>query len=78
MAEASICRSLPRRCLGAIDRVLEVEAIRLYEEAAAYCGRVRDFAHHGLFAGILRDELMHLDELGKMEADLPQQEPRYA
>lgn len=62
----------------AIDRVLEVEAIRLYEEAAAYCGRVRDFAHHGLFAGILRDELMHLDELRKMETDLPEQEQRYA
>ena len=62
----------------AIDRVLEVEAIRLYEEAAAYCARVRDFAHHSLFAGILRDELMHLDELGKMEADLPEKEQRYA
>ena len=61
-----------------IDRVLEVEAVRLYEEAAAYCMRVRDFAHHGLFAGILRDELMHLDELGKMEADLLEKEPRYA
>lgn len=69
------------RTLGemiAIDRVLEVEAIRLYEEAAAYCMRVRDFAHHSLFAGILRDELMHLDELGKMEADLPEKEQRYA
>lgn len=62
----------------AIDRVLEVEAIRLYEEASAYCTRVRDFPHHSLFAGILRDELMHLDELGKMEADLPQKEARYA
>ncbi|ODU04231.1 MAG: bacterioferritin [Thiobacillus sp. SCN 63-1177] len=62
----------------AIDRVLEVEAIRLYEEAAAYCARVRDFGHHGLFAGILKDELMHLDELGKMEADLLEKEQRYA
>jgi bacterioferritin len=62
----------------AIDRVLELEVIRLYEEASAYCTRVRDFTHHSLFAGILRDELMHLDELGKMEADLPQKEPRYA
>lgn len=62
----------------AIDRVLEVEAVRLYEEAAAYCARVRDFAHHGLFTGILRDELMHLDELRKMEAGLPGKEQRYA
>lgn len=62
----------------AVDRVLEVEAIRLYEEAAAYCARVRDFDHHNLFAGILRDELMHLEELGKMEAELTDKEKRYA
>ena len=61
-----------------IDRVLEVEAIRLYEEAAAYCGRVRDFSHHALFVGILRDELQHLDELAKMAAGLPEKEQRYA
>ena len=61
----------------AIDRGLEVEAIRLYEEAAAYCGRVRDFAHHALFTGILRDELQHLEELAKMEASLPAKEQRY-
>jgi bacterioferritin len=64
--------------LIAIDRVLEVEAIRLYEEAAAYCARVRDFAHHKLFTGILGDELTHLDELAKMEAELPDKEQRYA
>jgi bacterioferritin len=62
----------------AIDRVLEVEAIRLYEEAAAYCARVRDFAHHNLFAGILSDELTHLEELAKMEAGLPEKEKHYA
>lgn len=61
-----------------IDRVLEVEAIRLYEEAAAYCARVRDFAHHALFDKILRDELQHLDELDKMSAALPDTERRYA
>lgn len=85
LGAAPVAMQLPPVRLGrnlgemiAIDRVLEVEAIRLYEEAAAYCGRVRDFAHHGLFAGILRDELMHLDELRKMEADLPEQEQRHA
>lgn len=61
-----------------IDRVLEVEAVRLYEEAAAYCTRVRDFAHHALFAKILRDELQHLDELDKMTASLATKEQRYA
>ena len=61
-----------------IDRVLEVEAVRLYEEAAAYCTRVRDFAHHALFAQILRDELQHLDELDTMGSALHEKERRYA
>lgn len=62
----------------AIDRVLEVEAVRLYEEAAAYCARVRDTAHHALFDRILRDELQHLEELAKMSASLPNKEKRHA
>lgn len=62
----------------AIDRLLEVEAVRLYEEAAAYCTRVRDFGHHALFTKILRDELMHLDDLDKMAASLAAKELRYA
>jgi bacterioferritin len=62
----------------AIDRVLEVEAVRLYEEAAAYCTRVRDFGHHALFVQILRDELQHLDELDKMNSTHREKERRYA
>lgn len=61
-----------------IDRVLEVEAVRLYEEAAAYCTRVRDAGHQALFAQILRDELQHLDELDKMRSDLNEKERSYA
>lgn len=62
----------------AIDRVLEIEAVRLYEEAAAYCARVRNFEHHNLFKAILGDELTHLEELAKMEAVLSDKEKRYA
>ncbi|HQT30503.1 MAG TPA: ferritin-like domain-containing protein [Thiobacillus sp.] len=62
----------------AIDRVLEVEAVRLYEEAAAYCWRVRDDGHHALFSKILRDELQHLDELDKLSASLLTKEKRCA
>ena len=62
----------------AIDRVLEVEAVRLYEEAAAYCVRVRDAEHHALFQQILHDELEHLRELDRMEAGLRTKEKRYA
>jgi bacterioferritin len=54
-----------------IDLILETEAIRLYEEAAGYCVRVRDFEHQTLFAKILNDELTHRVELTRMEADLP-------
>ncbi len=62
----------------AIDRVLEVEAVRLYEEAAAYCIRVRDAGHHALFSKIMHDELHHLDELDKMSASQQPKEKRYA
>lgn len=62
----------------AIDRVLEVEAVRLYEEAAAYSARVRDGVHHALFQKILNDELEHLQELDRMEAELARKEKRYA
>jgi len=62
----------------AIDRVLEVEAVRLYEEATAYCARVRHGAHHALLQKILNDELEHLQELDRMEADLRSKEKRYA
>ena len=62
----------------AIDHVLEVEAVRLYKEAAAYCARVRNFEHHNLFTAILRDELTHLEELAKLETLLPDKERRYA
>lgn len=54
----------------AIDIALEIEAIRLYEEAAEYCMRVRDFEHHALFGAILGDELTHREELAKMESSL--------
>lgn len=62
----------------AIDRVLEVEAVRLYEEAATYCTRVRDFGHHALFSQIMRDELQHLDDLDKMIATHSTKEKSYA
>ena len=46
-----------------IDRHLEIEAIRLYEEAAAYCARRQDAQTHALMRSILDDELGHLKEL---------------
>ena len=55
-----------------IDRVLEIEVIRLYEEAAHYCARMRDVETQTLFAGLLQDELGHLRELDRMLTEIHQ------
>lgn len=49
-----------------IDRDLEIEAVRLYEEAAHYCARMRDGETQTLFGGLLQDEIGHLRELDRM------------
>ncbi|MHB1300658.1 MAG: ferritin-like domain-containing protein [Burkholderiales bacterium] len=53
-----------------IDRQLEMEAIRLYGEAADYCERFGDAAMAGFFHGLMRDEEHHLGELDRMLASL--------
>lgn len=50
-----------------IDRVLEIEAVRLYEEAVQYCERTRNQHDRELFASILADEIAHLKELDELE-----------
>ena len=54
-----------------IDRQLEIEAIRLYEEAAAYCARRQDGETLQLLRAILDDELGHLRELDQQLSELP-------
>lgn len=46
-----------------IDRALEIEAIHAYDDAARYCARIGDRATEGLFAGLLREELEHLESI---------------
>ena len=53
-----------------IDRGLEIEAIRLYEEAAHYCGRRQDVETQALMQAILEDELGHLRELDQQLSQL--------
>lgn len=55
-----------------IDRNLEIEAIRMYEEAAHYCARMRDGETRDLFAGLMRDELEHLKKLDRKLAEIHQ------
>ena len=54
-----------------IDREIEVDAIRLYEEAAAYCVRRQDGETLQLMRSILEDELGHLRELDQQLSALP-------
>jgi bacterioferritin len=46
-----------------VDREIEIEVIRLYEEASHYCARVRDNETQILFARLLQDELGHLRDI---------------
>ena len=59
------------------DRVLEVEAAHLYEEAARYCARARDERCRALFTKILDDEVEHIQELDVWMRSL-RTEPAYA
>ena len=46
-----------------IDRDIEIEVIRLYDEAAAYCERTRQPEPHALFVRLLSDEQGHLGDI---------------
>jgi len=52
--------------LLAADRVLEVDAVRLYQEAVAHARRMRDADSVALLEGILDEELRHVRELDGM------------
>lgn len=52
--------------LLAADRRLEVDAVRLYQEAAAHARRVRDNDSAALLESILAEELAHVQALDGM------------
>ena len=49
-----------------INRELEMDAIRLYEEGSHYCARIRDSETQALFEDILQEEVGHLRELERL------------
>lgn len=49
-----------------INRLLEIEAIRLYEEGSHYCTRIHDSDTKALFEEIMKDEIGHLGELERL------------
>ena len=53
-----------------IDRLLEIDVIRLYEEAAFYCGRRQDWETQALMQALLQDELGHLQDLDRQLSEL--------
>lgn len=57
-----------------INRGIELEAVRLYEEAAGYCERVRDYENRDLFIAILQDEIGHLEDIDRMKKGLSETE----
>jgi bacterioferritin len=54
--------------LLAADRRLEVDAVRLYQEAAAHARRMRDTESATLLEDILGEELSHVQALDGMLA----------
>lgn len=49
-----------------INRLLEIEAVRLYEEGSLYCARIRDSETQSLFDDILKEEMGHLAEIERL------------
>lgn len=54
--------------LLAADEALEIDAVRLYEEAVAHARRMRDPDSVALLEGILAEEIAHVHEIEGMSA----------
>jgi bacterioferritin len=52
--------------LLAADRELEVEAVRLYQEAVAHARRMRDGGSAALLSEILAEEMEHVQEIDSL------------
>ncbi len=55
-----------------INRELEIEAIRLYDEGAHYCARIRDSETQALFVDIQQEEVGHLRALEQQLSTIQQ------
>jgi bacterioferritin len=56
--------------LLAADRVLEIDAVRLYQEALAHARRMRDADSAALLDSILGEEMAHVRDLDGMMTEL--------
>ena len=57
------------------NRELEMQAVRLYDDALNHARRISDFESGALFAEILEEELSHLRELESTQRQRHTQEP---
>lgn len=64
LAPARLGRST--EALLAADRVIEVDAVRIYQEALAHVERMRDADSANLLSSILGEEMMHVQALDKV------------
>ncbi|MEO6147601.1 MAG: ferritin-like domain-containing protein [Sulfuriferula sp.] len=64
LAPARLGRST--EALLAADRVIEVDAVRIYQEALAHVERMRDADSASLLSSILGEEMMHVQALDKV------------
>lgn len=64
LAPARLGRST--EALLAADRVIEVDAVRIYQEALAHVERMRDADSASLLSSILSEEMMHVQALDKV------------
>ncbi len=55
--------------LLAADHQIELDAVRLYQQAQAHAERMRDEEMAALFASILRDEMAHVNELNDLAGE---------
>lgn len=76
MGMAPSCGNLPAARLGRdvddllkADRALEVDAVRLYEDALAHARRMRDADSVALLESILAEEVAHVRELDGMMSE---------
>ncbi len=51
------------------DRALEVEAVRLYQDACAHAQRMRDAGSAAVLAGILAEEMERVQDIDSMRKD---------
>jgi len=64
LAPARLGRS--SEVLLAADRVIEVDAVRIYQEALAHVERMRDSDSASLLSSILSEEMMHVQALDQV------------